>query len=142
MDDFYRILGTSVSEEETSLPWPFIKKRSFTVELNPSHRLYNGHFQGNPIVPGVCQVQIIKELVSLILQQRIVISKSDNIKFLSVIIPSQTTVLEVVIEIRETEPFYWKVSAVISREQQEFIKFNGVFQKAETMDCIQENESL
>ena len=31
----------------------------FHVTLNPNHEIYRGHFQGNPISPGVCTGEMV-----------------------------------------------------------------------------------
>ena len=33
------------------------------LQLNPAHRVFEGHFPGQPVVPGVCMVQMIKEIL-------------------------------------------------------------------------------
>ena len=38
------------------------------VMLNPQHAIYSGHFPQQPVVPGVCMLQIIKECVEKIQQ--------------------------------------------------------------------------
>ena len=38
------------------------------VMLNPQHVIYNGHFPQQPVVPGVCMLQIIKECIEKIQQ--------------------------------------------------------------------------
>lgn len=72
---------------------------NYTVELNPSCVIYQAHFPGEPITPGVCIVQICKEVIEdLLLEQssasrRLEIIKAKNIKFLSVISPNETPIL-------------------------------------------------
>ena len=72
---------------------------NYTVELNPSCVIYQVHFPGEPITPGVCIVQIGKEVIEdLLLEQssasrRLEIIKAKNIKFLSVISPNETPIL-------------------------------------------------
>lgn len=72
---------------------------NYTVELNPSCVIYEAHFPGEPITPGVCIVQIGKEVIEdLLLEQssasrRLEIIKAKNIKFLSVISPNETPIL-------------------------------------------------
>lgn len=72
---------------------------NYTVELNPSCVIYQAHFPGEPITPGVCIVQIGKEVIEdLLLKQssaspRLEIIKAKNIKFLSVISPNETPIL-------------------------------------------------
>lgn len=36
------------------------------VMLNPQHAIYSGHFPQQPVVPGVCMLQIIKECIEKI----------------------------------------------------------------------------
>ena len=33
----------------------------YRVSLNPDCEVYKGHFPGNPISPGVCGIQMIRE---------------------------------------------------------------------------------
>lgn len=72
---------------------------NYTIELNPSCVIYQAHFPGEPITPGVCIVQIGKEVIEdLLLEQssasrRLEIIKAKNIKFLSVISPNETPIL-------------------------------------------------
>lgn len=72
---------------------------NYTVELNPSCVIYQAHFPGEPITPGVCIVQIGKEVIEdLLLEQssasrRLEIIKAKNIKFLSVISPNEMPIL-------------------------------------------------
>ena len=72
---------------------------NYTVELNPSCVIYQAHFPGEPITPGVCIVQIGKEVIEdLLIEQssvsrRLEIIKAKNIKFLSVLSPNETPIL-------------------------------------------------
>ena len=59
-----------------------------TVRLLPESPVYQGHFPGYPITPGVCLVEIALELMGNV---RLVGAK--NIKFTSPIIPDEGTEL-------------------------------------------------
>ena len=69
---------------------------NYTIELIPSCFIYKAHFPEEPITPGVCIVQIGKELIENLLSeqtlrtQRLAIEKIKNVKFLSVIAPNET----------------------------------------------------
>ncbi len=62
----------------------------FTIQLNPAHRIYKGHFPGDGITPGVCILQMACDLFSLIHQQTFVISSMKSVKFMQLIRPSVT----------------------------------------------------
>ena len=125
-DNFYAIIGQDEKNEDNGVVDCPVWKVNFIIKLNPEHPVYLGHFPGNPVVPGVCQIQIIKELTSALLKTDLVIHKSDNIKFLSMIIPSALPLLHVNIDIKEKEPNSWNVNSVIVSQDKVFLKFKGV----------------
>jgi len=57
-----------------------------TIRLLPESPVYQGHFPGYPITPGVCLVEIALELMG---KKRLVAAKS--IKFTNPVLPTETT---------------------------------------------------
>ncbi|WP_428224396.1 3-hydroxyacyl-ACP dehydratase [Flavobacterium sp.] len=57
------------------------------VFLNASHEVFKGHFPGNPVTPGVCMMQIIKELTQEIVGVPLQMTASSNVKFMAIINP-------------------------------------------------------
>lgn len=57
------------------------------ITLNPNHEIFKGHFPENPIMPGVCMMQIIKELTEKVLGKELFLQTSTNIKFMAKINP-------------------------------------------------------
>ena len=65
-----------------------------TVRLLPESPVYQGHFPGYPITPGVCLVEIALELIAEMADQvghdeRVRLVGAKNIKFTSPIIPAE-----------------------------------------------------
>lgn len=60
---------------------------SYDIRLYSDHFIYQAHFPGEPITPGVCVVQIAKELLEEHLQRPLAIKAVKNVKFLSVVSP-------------------------------------------------------
>ena len=60
-----------------------------TIRLLPESPVYQGHFPGYPITPGVCLVEIALELLSEQAGRPLRLTAAKNIKFTSPIIPSQ-----------------------------------------------------
>ena len=94
LDNFYTILS---SESSDSTIW------TIQVELNPGHPVYQGHFPGHPVVPGVCLLQLIKECVEDIRQQKLQVTQVSSCKFLSAITPIETPHISVALTFKETE---------------------------------------
>ena len=63
----------------------------FEIKFNPSCVICQAHFPGEPIIPGVCIVQIAKELMEDLLGEKMEIAKIKNVKFLSIISPMEST---------------------------------------------------
>ncbi|MEI6173515.1 MAG: 3-hydroxyacyl-ACP dehydratase [Bacteroidota bacterium] len=98
------------------------------VILKSDHQIFSGHFPGNPVVPGVTQVQMVKEMVEKALNHPLRLYESDNIKFLSMIDPRSVSRLELAIGIRDIADNNYAVSAVISSGDKVFFKFKGKFE--------------
>lgn len=85
-NNIYKIIG---KEDESGVV-------DYAIQLIPSCFIYQAHFPGEPITPGVCIVQIGKELIEELLAeqtskpQTLEIIKVKNVKFLSVISPNET----------------------------------------------------
>ena len=58
--------------------------------MDEKHLIYQAHFPGEPVTPGVCIIQMAKELLEDYLQHDFEIKQVKNVKFLSVISPTKT----------------------------------------------------
>lgn len=97
------------------------------IELNEKHPIFKGHFPGQPVVPGVCEMQIVKEILSSVLQKEIRLQKADDIKFLQMIDPALNTTLNVEIDYFINEEQNVDVRSVIYQDNEICFKLNGVF---------------
>jgi 3-hydroxyacyl-[acyl-carrier-protein] dehydratase len=61
-----------------------------SIAYNAAHEIFKGHFPGNPIVPGVCTMAIVKELLEGALQQKLLLKESKAVKFLGLINPTMS----------------------------------------------------
>ena len=59
----------------------------YDLNLNAEHAIYKAHFPGLPITPGVCLMQIARELLEDHTGLALEITMVKNVKFLSVISP-------------------------------------------------------
>ena len=67
----------------------FPERVTYSLSLNQECPIYKAHFPGEPITPGVCVIQIAKELLEEHLQRQLAIKAVKNVKFLAVISPLQ-----------------------------------------------------
>jgi len=122
LEDFYTIQEIDPSDKEN------IK---VSIELNKNHEIYKGHFPGNPVVPGVCLTQLIKELVENIEAREVKLVYAANIKFMAVVNPEINNLLQIDLKIKhDDEQNIIKVNSVTYYKDKVFYKFKGNF-KAE-----------
>lgn len=97
-----------------------------TVKINSAHPVFKGHFPQMPVVPGVCQVQMIKELLEENTGTNTMMINGDNIKFTGMILPDKSPVVNLEINFTKTENIY-TVDAKLFFGEQTFTKYKGKF---------------
>ena len=85
------------------------------------------HFPNVPIVPGVCQIQIITELLEMYLGKRLYLSEVKNIKFLSVLEPVKTIRFEVVFQKLVIDVDKLKATVILQNADQQFAKISLIY---------------
>ncbi len=65
-----------------------------TLSIEKDHDILKGHFPGQPVVPGVCVMQMVKELLEDSLGKSLRLKVADNMKFMAVIDPNQVSDIE------------------------------------------------
>ena len=78
-------------------------KISYNIKLDANHFIYQAHFPNEPITPGVCIIQIAKELLEDSLAKRLKIYLVKNVKFLSIISPITTPQISCIFDKITTE---------------------------------------
>ena len=119
--DFFKILTLEKGD----------KKFAVEIEFNPGHDIFKGHFPGNPVVPGVCMVQIIKEILREIYGKSFTMKQASNLKFLSVINPDKNQVVQVDISILKEDANGLEVSGSIFKSEIVFLKYKAAFESQE-----------
>ncbi|MEN2486414.1 3-hydroxyacyl-ACP dehydratase [Flavobacterium sp. B11] len=120
LQDFYKIL----SEEKVS-----DSKYTITILVNEKHEVFKGHFPGNPIMPGVCMIQIIKELTESITKSSLMIQSLANVKFMALINPEVTPELRLELDVTTTEDDLVKVKNTTYFNDTTALKLSTVYKK-------------
>ena len=97
------------------------------VRLNGNHEIYQAHFPGNPITPGVCIVQMIGELLSDRCGRRLSLSKIVNLKFVAPISPVDTPDIEISFTLVDDTATACKGKGTITSGEQLLTQFSLVF---------------
>lgn len=94
------------------------------IEINAEHQVFEGHFPGVPVLPGVCQVQAIKELMQDATGNKLKLGKVRDIKFMAMVIPEKMPVLNCEISYSLNDDSY-KVNAVLKHDETNVLKLRG-----------------
>ena len=93
LKDFYKINGLETVEGTTSV----------IIAINKGHKIFKGHFPNNPVMPGVCMMQIIKEITEKVVGATLFMEKCSNVKFMALINPDKNNVLKLVLNISDID---------------------------------------
>ena len=99
------------------------------LSINKTHKIFHGHFPGLPVVPGVCMVQMVREILEVSLDKTLKIETADNIKFLSVIDPRQHGEVSASIDYTEADNAF-SINATLFADQLIFLKLRATLRTA------------
>lgn len=96
------------------------------LSIDRNHDIFRGHFPGNPVTPGVTQLEIIRQILSECTKKDLMLKEAKYLKFLAPIIPPHTDNIEVTINYKEEEGRI-STRCVLSQREQVFTKIRGTF---------------
>lgn len=96
------------------------------LRLLPDSIIYQAHFPGKPITPGVCITQMAVEIMEEALGKSLMMKKAKNVKFLAVITPDETVEVEYAISKIRQEGSSVEFLCVVKNENKLFAKLSLV----------------
>ncbi len=85
LKNYYTILGEDIKGQQAS----------FLIKLNAAHEIFKGHFPDFPLLPGVVQIELLKELMERSIGKTLELKEAKNIKYLGMINPKEQQQLKV-----------------------------------------------
>jgi 3-hydroxyacyl-[acyl-carrier-protein] dehydratase len=101
-------------------------KLKTTISLNAGHSIFKGHFPGQPVLPGVCMMQMVKEITEVYIDKKIRLQSARELKFLSFIDPIEHASIQMELSIKIVNNEI-KVNARLLNDTTLFFKFSGLF---------------
>lgn len=114
LKDFFKIISINTTDNES-----FIE-----LEINPLHPIFQGHFPGHPITPGVCVSQMAVDLFSHLMQQEFVMCKAKSVKFINIIKPTETPRVHYQLNWEQVAEGQYQMKALVYHEDITFAKIN------------------
>lgn len=97
------------------------------LRLDAGHPIFGGHFPGQPVVPGVCMMQMVKEVTEQALGKELQLVRADLLKFLAFVVPEENKTLRINLTIHSRENEETEVDAELLNEKGPCFKFRGLF---------------
>jgi 3-hydroxyacyl-[acyl-carrier-protein] dehydratase len=99
------------------------------VKFNEDHFIYKAHFPQNPITPGVCILQIGKELLSDQYKMPLMMVMAKNVKYLRVISPlSDNPVCFKIISNIDTDGLL-KANISVEKDSTSYVKISSTYKQ-------------
>jgi len=118
LNDFFSINDKVSSETEI---WA-------ELFINADHKIFEGHFPNQPVVPGVCMMQMIKEILETVIGEETNLTQAADMKFLAVINPQENNLIHASIKYAADEAGAINIVASLFKDELVHFKFKGQFQ--------------
>ena len=118
LNDFFTINDTESSASEI---WA-------ELVIKPDHKIFDGHFPNQPVVPGVCMMQMIKEIIELVLGKATNLVHAAEMKFMAVINPQENNLIQATIKYAADESGVINIQASLYKDELVHFKFKGQLQ--------------
>ena len=115
-DKFYKVL----KEEKVGMT------AQYTIAILPDCNVYDGHFPGDPVCPGVCNIETIKECAMMLLGKELRIKTIKQCRLTAIATP--TVCPEVTIDLTATpadDNESYTIVASIADDKQSYMNFKG-----------------
>ncbi|SMC34638.1 hotdog family protein [Moheibacter sediminis] len=120
LNNFYKIINLYETESDKLLA---------LVKIDKFHPIFKGHFPNHPVTPGVCTMQIIKELSEKWAGESLILKTARNVKFMAIINPELNEDVEFELQLEPVNDNEFSVKSTVSIENNPALKFSGIFQK-------------
>ena len=100
------------------------------VKLNREHDIFNGHFPQQPILPGVCLLNMVTELLSERIGSSLSLVKAKDIKYLKMVDPNSDLDLKLVFKYQTTDNgIELQAQSILLSDESVNMKMKGLYTK-------------
>ncbi len=117
LNDFYTILESNETENGVSV----------LVKIDKDHSIFEGHFPNHPVTPGVCTMQIIKELSENHFGKELMLKSARNVKFMAIINPEENSEVRFDLSFEPVGESEFSIKATVMMNESPALKFGGNF---------------
>lgn len=94
-------------------------------EFSPESLVFAGHFPGNPILPGICQMEAVKIILEKSLERRCQLLQFGSAKFFKAVAPGETAAFAISINSQTGDSI--NVTAKVSSSNNKVSEFKASY---------------
>ncbi len=113
--DYYTIESMSKKDDGTTC---------FYIHLRPDSTIYEGHFPGEPVSPGVCNIQMIKECAEQMVGKPLLLNNLQQCRLTTLVTPLTHPQVEVTIQLEEKREAY-KLKATLGKGKESYLELKA-----------------
>lgn len=95
------------------------------LKINPEHKVFEGHFPGMPVTPGVLQLEIIKEVLAEVFEKPVSLKNMSTCKFLAILNPNEVGPLDMQIKFIGREDEILRTTILLKDDQNTYLKVSA-----------------
>ena len=93
---------------------------SAAIQIDADHKIFDGHFPGSPVLPGVVQLQIVKEILESFFKRELSVKTMKTSKFLQIVNPREMPLVH--FELKFVQKEFLDVIATGTKDETVFFK--------------------
>ncbi len=97
----------------------------FAIRLLPECDVYVGHFPGNPVCPGVCHIEMLRECVVRLTGKKLFISSIRQCRLTSVASPGTCNRMELTVSLKDMSDGGVAVTATLADADKTYMEYRG-----------------
>jgi 3-hydroxyacyl-[acyl-carrier-protein] dehydratase len=98
-----------------------------TLSINDQSEIFKGHFPNQPVVPGACMLQLVKDILEAAFEKPLQLLKAEQLKFITMLVPGNEQELTLDISYKILEDGNIKTTAKLIAGDLVCFKFQGIF---------------
>jgi 3-hydroxyacyl-[acyl-carrier-protein] dehydratase len=102
-------------------------KAEAVLMVNDASEILAGHFPGQPVVPGACILQLVKDVLETALNSKLRLKTAQQMKFMNMVIPGDDQRLRLSISYGNLDEGSFAVQAALDNNETVCFKFQGIF---------------
>ena len=96
----------------------------FDISLNADCPVYEGHFPGEPVSPGVCNIQMVKECTEQVAGKSLFLNNLQQCRLTTLVTPLAHPQVEVKILLEEKGEVY-KLKATLGKGEESYLELKA-----------------